>query len=178
MKFFELLRRNVILQGVIGILPALLILTFNIFLLNDISSVYSVAYRNAEILKNDKSIIEVMEYSTDDNKIWVIKDSKGKEIKAGNVNISVVLSDDEDVVYYSKSGSLLLNSVSRGYYNKMLIESNIIPVILCWCVVCTILLYCVFRKDFTVLSRKVTLVVNLIIGILLAVTIIGGYMIF
>lgn len=178
LKFFEVLRKSTALQGVIGILPALLILLFSILLLNDLSNVYTVAYKNAEIIKDDKSVIEVQEYSKDESNIWVIKDINGTEIKAKDVNISVVLNDDEDAIYYSKDGSLLLTSVGRKYYNKMLIEDNILPVLICWCFICTILVYCVFRKDFTILSRMVTLVINLGIGIALVAIVIGGYIVF
>lgn len=178
MKFFGFLRNSIILQSLIGIVPAILILTYNILLLSDISSVYSAARKNADILKSDKSVIEVLEYSTDGDNVWSIKDLDGKELKVNNVNISVVLGGNEDIVYFSKNGSLLLNTVGKKYYNKLLIESNIISVIICWCVICAILLYCLFHKDFSILSRKTTLVVNLQMGVALVMIVVGGYMVF
>ena len=61
MRFFEFLRKSVVLQLVVGVLPVLLVLSFGVMLFIDIFNVYGTVSVNAKAFESDKSIKEVKE---------------------------------------------------------------------------------------------------------------------
>lgn len=178
MRFFEFLRKSVVLQLVVGVLPVLLVLSFGVMLFIDIFNVYGTVSVNAKAFESDKSIKEVKEYSKDKEGKWSIKYKDGKKTSTDKADIVLFSDSDESKVYYSSSSSSILVPVGRQYYMKLLSESHVDKVLICWCLFCILLIYCVFRSDFVVLSKKCLVITNIIGGITVLLDVGVGYLIF
>lgn len=159
----------------------LLTILFNVLILTDISNCYAVAKTNRDTINSDSSIVKVKNYDTDSSGVCKITDEDNNKYTVNNPNVSITLvvdKDNKDSIWYSIEGDTIMHTVGLDYYARLLMDSNTIPVIICWTFVCLILFYCVSTGDFSVLSKKITLILNMLTGFILGVVIICGYVAF
>lgn len=176
LKFFEVLREKVWLQSVLFLLPFTLISIYICLLVTDISNAYTIAYKNAEVVKSDDTSFKVKDYKVDDD-WYVITKEDDTEVQVQSPRMSTMLGTGGEL-YYSEAGNMLMSCVDREYYGTLLMESNIVPVCFSWVVVMLLIVFCYVRREFVVLGKNVCLILFGLEGIILATIILGGLLVF
>lgn len=154
----ENLKKNNPLQYFIVFLPLILICIYIFAFMQDLALVYGNAKVNQDLMKEDKSIVKIIEYSgIDDEKYEIIKIGGIKE-EIKTPQIVTVLADknekDKGVSYYSKDNNVILHPIEDDFVKNFLTGNSYFTVILSMIPMLTLLGFAVYNKSFTVLSKK------------------------
>lgn len=169
-SMMDILRANKPIQYIIVLLPLLLIFIYIFVFLQDLSLVYGNAKVNQDLMKGDKSVVKLIEYSELDDGKFKAVEVGGIEHTLDNPEIVTALSDGKDsknLAYYSKDSNAIIQPVGDDFAKNFLTGSNFYTLIFSVIPMIALLGLAVYDKAFVVLSKKRYFVVYTIITLLL-----------
>lgn len=146
--------QNIFLLSLTGLMVLFLVLSFK-----DLSFVYGVAYKNAEVVKTDKEITKVIEWSEKEDSKYELLTTENETETVEKPQISYVMDNKKHLSYYSSEENILMLPVDDNFVKNMVLGNSSLVVLVSWTLLTTIMLVACIKKNFVVFSRKSVFVV-------------------
>lgn len=141
--------QNIFLLSLTGLMVLFLVLSFK-----DLSFVYGVACKNAEVVKTDKEITKVVEWSEKDGNKYELLTTENETKTVEKPQISYIMNNKKHLSYYSSEENILMLPVDDDFVKNMVFGNSSLVVLVSWSLLTLIMLCACIKKSFVVLSKK------------------------